>query len=188
MFYRHFTAKWGGEEQTSRNWLKAHCCVGVKTNVITAVEVTEKEQHDSPMLAGLVKNTGRELQREAGRCGQGLRFASELPDDPMLNATPFVPFKSTNTGNSDSPLWNRLFHFFHMNRAEFLQQYHQRSNAESAFFQHQAQVLRLRPLQDGRRADERNPAESALPQHRLPDSRNARNRRGGGFPGLRSRN
>jgi hypothetical protein len=30
-FYRHFTAKWGGEQQTSRNWIKAHCCVGVKT-------------------------------------------------------------------------------------------------------------------------------------------------------------
>ena len=51
----------------------------------------------------------------------------------MLNATPFVPFKSTNNGNSDSPLWNRLFHYFQMNRAEFLQQYHQRSNAESVF-------------------------------------------------------
>jgi transposase len=30
-------------------------------------------------------------------------------------------------------MWNRLFHYFHMNRAEFLTKGHQRSNAESCF-------------------------------------------------------
>lgn len=132
-FYRHFTAKWGNDPQTSRNWLKAHCCVGVKTNVITAVEVTDKHQHDGPMLAGLVKDTAENFHVKQVVADKAYASRHNFQTVTMLNATPFVPFKTTNNGNSDSPLWNRLFHFFQMNRTEFLAQYHQRSNAESAF-------------------------------------------------------
>jgi transposase len=30
-------------------------------------------------------------------------------------------------------MWNRLFHFFHMQKDEFLTHYHKRSNVESTF-------------------------------------------------------
>ena len=50
-----------------------------------------------------------------------------------VGAEPFVAFTANAKGNSKSPLWNKLFHYFQMNRDEFLTQYHRRSNVESTF-------------------------------------------------------
>lgn len=46
---------------------------------------------------------------------------------------PYVPFKSNSTGGKGSTLWNRLYHYFHMERAEFEKHYHARSNVETCF-------------------------------------------------------
>lgn len=48
-------------------------------------------------------------------------------------AAPFVAFTANARGNGKSVLYNKLFHFFQMNREEFLSNYHRRSNAESTF-------------------------------------------------------
>ena len=44
-----------------------------------------------------------------------------------------MPFKKNATGGWGSPLYKKLFHFFQMNRDEFLPRYHKRSNVESTF-------------------------------------------------------
>jgi len=133
VYYNHFTQKHGGGIQTWRDYVKLHCSIGVKTNVITAAEISDRDQHDSPMLPGLIKTTAEHFTVKQVVADKGYTSRTNLQAITMLNATPYVPFKSVHVGNSDSPLWNRLFHFFHMNRAEFLAQYHQRSNAESVF-------------------------------------------------------
>jgi transposase len=43
-----------------------------------------------------------------------------------------VPFKS-NSGSTGSAAWERLWHLYSLNRAEFLAHYHRRSNVESTF-------------------------------------------------------
>ena len=53
-------------------------------------------------------------------------------------AIPYIPFKSnsmphSNTYGPKSELWTRMFHFYALHRAEFLQHYHKRSNSESTF-------------------------------------------------------
>ena len=59
-----FDAKWGKVHvefgDTSRrverqDWVKVHICTGVKTNVITAVEVTDSHAGDSPQFRPLVR-------------------------------------------------------------------------------------------------------------------------------------
>ena len=52
-------------------------------------------------------------------------------------AIPYIPFKTNSVAQSGwepkSRLWTRMFHFYSLNRAEFLQHYHKRSNIETVF-------------------------------------------------------
>ena len=48
----------------------------------------------------------------------------------MLHA---IPVGKRRFGDSKSPTWNRLFHFFSLNRDQFVSMYNARSNAESTF-------------------------------------------------------
>ena len=54
-------------------------------------------------------------------------------------AIPYIPFKINSVEHSrgsygpKSELWTRMFHFYSLHRAEFLQHYHKRSNIETTF-------------------------------------------------------
>jgi len=52
-------------------------------------------------------------------------------------AIPYIPFKTNSVPQSNytpkSELWTRMFHFYSLHRAEFLQHYHKRSNIETTF-------------------------------------------------------
>src|SRR6266404_7337087 len=43
----------------AREWVKVHLMCGVKTNVVTAVEITDRYAGDSPQFKGLVETTGK---------------------------------------------------------------------------------------------------------------------------------
>jgi transposase len=49
-----------------------------------------------------------------------------------VGAVPFVPFKS-NSGAAGSDAWERMYHYFSLNRESFLSHYHRRSNVEATF-------------------------------------------------------
>ena len=130
-YARWFDHKYG-EEKRSQRWIKAHAMVGVVTNVVTAIETTESNVHDSPMLAPLLTATAanfnvRELSADKGYLGHGNLAAIEA-----VGAKPFVPFKS-NSRPDGSPAWERLWHLYSLHREEFLRHYHKRSNVESTF-------------------------------------------------------
>ena len=57
-FDRWFDHKWG-KQKSQRHWLKAHIMVGVKTNIVSSVEITQGNVHDSPMLPGLLDTTAK---------------------------------------------------------------------------------------------------------------------------------
>ena len=57
-FDRWYDAKWG-KEKSKRHWLKAHIVVGTQTNIITAVEVTQSNVNDSPVLPRLLDTTAQ---------------------------------------------------------------------------------------------------------------------------------
>jgi len=51
-----------------------------------------------------------------------------------IGAVPYIPFKSSTTGKARGSLfWTKMYHYFMLNREEFLKHYHQRSNVETAF-------------------------------------------------------
>lgn len=116
-------------------FLKAHAMVGVKTNIITGVEVLEGNSADAPQLPVLVEKTAnggftvRELSADKAYSS---RDNFEAVD--AVGGTAYIPFKSNATGKSrGSSLWRKAFHYFQMNQEEFLQHYHKRSNVESVF-------------------------------------------------------
>jgi hypothetical protein len=59
-FDRWFDEKYGTPKQ-KRQWVKARLICGVKTNVVTAVEILDKDAGDAPQLPELVKTTRKNL-------------------------------------------------------------------------------------------------------------------------------
>ena len=131
-FYRHYSAKYG-HDQDSRDYVKMHAMVGVKTNVVTAAEITDRDTHDGPMMPGLVRTTAEHFQIEHVSADKAYSSRQNLATVDSLGAVPLVPFKLNARGDGDSTIWNRLYHFFHLHRDEFLPMYHTRSNVESTF-------------------------------------------------------
>jgi len=70
---------------------------------------------------------------------KGYLGASNMLATLQRGAIPYIPFKSNSVAHSHgsygskSELWTRMYHFYSLHRAEFLQHYHKRSNVETTF-------------------------------------------------------
>ena len=133
-FYRHFTAKYG-HEQYVRDYLKVHAMIGVKTHVVTAVAVTDRDRHDITQFRPLVERTGQNFTMAEISADKAYSSREMIAMVEEMGAAPFIPFRSNSTVKPEkkAPAWDRLFHFYNFRRDEFLEHYHKRSNVESAF-------------------------------------------------------
>jgi transposase len=138
-FMRWLDVKYGTKEDR-RQWLKLHLMVGVKTNIVTSVEVSDGYAHDYPFYKGLVDRTADSgFQMKEVSADKGYLGASNMLATLQRGAIPYIPFKSNSVPHSEgsygpkSELWTRMYHFYALNRAEFLEHYHKRSNVETTF-------------------------------------------------------
>ena len=135
-FARWFDAKWG-KEKKYRIWLKAHICSGVKTNIITSVEITEGHSNDSPQLSSLVRQTVEQFEVKEVSCDRAYSSRANLQLIADEGAIPFIPFKSNVTGKriktSRLSAWGKMYHYFMYKHEDFLEHYHKRSNVETCF-------------------------------------------------------
>jgi transposase len=120
--YNRFTAK--------QDWVKAHICTGVTTNVVTAIEIHGKDAGDAIQLPALVESTAKrftmkEVSADKGYSGRDCHEAID-----RAGATPFIAFKANATG-AIGGLFGKMFHYFNYRRDDFLAHYHRRSNVES---------------------------------------------------------
>lgn len=118
-----------------KDWLKIHICTGVKTNIISAVEVTERYDHDHNYFEQLVEETANNFEMDEVSADAAYLSKKNLQAAIDNNAVPYIAWKS-NSGMSDAPnshLWNKLFHYYCLNQDKFLEHYHQRSNVETTF-------------------------------------------------------
>jgi len=117
-----------------RDWLKVHLICGAKTNIVTHVVVTDGVAADSPQFPELVKETAKFFEVKEICADKGYSSRENLQVAEDLGIAPYIPFKSGATGRSKgSRAWRRIFLWFNLHREEFMQHYHQRSNAESTF-------------------------------------------------------
>ncbi|HXM20745.1 MAG TPA: transposase [Terriglobales bacterium] len=130
-FTRWFDHKYG-QVREQHDWVKFHLMVGVKTNVVTAVEIHGRHTNDSIVLPALAKSTAQNFQIAEISADKGYASKSNAETISALGATPFISFASHHRGNGGGT-WEKMYHYFQFRRSEFLQHYHKRSNVESAF-------------------------------------------------------
>lgn len=137
-FMRWFDVKYGKKEDR-RMWLKAHLMCGVKTNIVTSVEVSDGYSNDYHHFKTLVDQTAEngfklaEISADKGYIG-----ATNLLTSLQHGAIPYIPFKinakaKASTYGAKSRVWDKLLGFYTDNRNEFLTHYHKRSNVETVF-------------------------------------------------------
>lgn len=128
-----FNTKYGTHVDKSV-WLKAHVMCGTLTNIITAVEVTDRKPHDSRYFMPLVDRTyksgfaPKEISADKGYDSFNLRRFTLVK-----GAVPYIPFRSDAQPNNKGDLWKRMYHLYSYQREEFNAHYHRRSNVESVF-------------------------------------------------------
>ncbi|MFL6210519.1 MAG: transposase [Pyrinomonadaceae bacterium] len=122
-----------------REWLKVHLMCGVKTNVVTSVEVTDRYAGDSPQFAPLVEATAKNFYMNEVSADKAYLSAPNLQVVRDNNATPYIPFKANSVAHDKrakkrhSPLWKQMYHYYSLNQERFMQSYHKRSNVETTF-------------------------------------------------------
>jgi|SRR5579871_14938 len=131
-FVRWYDEKYG-TERSGRDWVKAHAICGVKTNIVTAVEVLGRDTNDCPQFKPLVEATAKNFEIEDVTADKGYVSRENLELVDGMGGTAFIPFKSNNVAGEAGTVWERMFHYYNSRRDEFLKRYHARSNIESTF-------------------------------------------------------
>ena len=121
-----------GKEHSGRDWVKAHICCGVKTNIVTAVEIHDRDASDTVQFVPLVNATGENFR--INEVSGDKAYGSRLNHDTVADhgGTPFIAFKLGATGGVGG-LYQKMYHYFCFRQEEFANHYHKRSNVESTF-------------------------------------------------------
>lgn len=118
-----------------RDWLKIHICCGTKTNIISAVEVTERHEHDSNYFETLVKDTAQNFTMDEVFADKAYLSKANMQIAIESGAIPYIAWKANSkiSQKEGNYLWNKLFHYYCLNQEIFLEHYHKRSNVETTF-------------------------------------------------------
>jgi len=118
----------------NRNWIKVHLICGVKTNIVTHIVVTDGKSQDSPFFSELVRETAKNFRIAEVCADRGYSSRDNLQTVADAGGVAYIPFKCNATDKSRGTLlWKKMYHYFQLHKEEFMQHYHQRSNAESTF-------------------------------------------------------
>jgi transposase len=131
-FVRWFDHKYGKPKQ-EHDWVKVSVMTGVKTNVVTAVEIDERHGADCPQLAPLAKQTAENFK--INEVSADAAYGSYANHDLVaeLGGTPYIAFKVNTKPKADGGTFKKMFHFYNLNRDQFMSHYHKRSNSETTF-------------------------------------------------------
>jgi transposase len=138
--------KWGKPEFPGKrkpgvniqDWVKVHLMCGVKTNIVTAIELTHANAGDSPQFTPLVEQTSQNFNMREISADKAYTSAKNLYLVVSKGAEPYIPFrKNTNVNsywdNRQPAIWKKMYHQYMANQDEFMQHYHKRSNVECTF-------------------------------------------------------
>jgi transposase/predicted nucleic acid-binding Zn finger protein len=136
-YARWFDHKYG-KNRSKQTWVKTHLICGVKTHIITSVEATPYESADNVQLPALVGRTAKTFTINEVSADKAYSDRKNLWAVQAQGGTAYIPFRVSSTGQGDhhhkfDGLWNRMWHFYNFNQEAFMQHYHKRSNAETAF-------------------------------------------------------
>lgn len=113
-------------------WVKTHIACGVKTNVVTAVRILDRDAADCPQFVPLMKSTSEGFRVSEASADKAYLSAENIEQVHELGGTPFIMPKINTTGGLGG-LFEKMFLYFQCRQADFLAHYHKRSNVESTF-------------------------------------------------------
>jgi len=119
-------------QKKEHQWVKAHLCAGVKTIIVAAVAIPDSNGGDSSQFGPLVRKTSEGFT--INEVSADLAYSSRLNLQLVANegGKANIPFKKNATGKSrGSMLWSKMYHYFQLNRDDFMEHYHKRSNIEA---------------------------------------------------------
>jgi transposase len=130
-FERWFDHKYGVTRNRCQ-WVKVHVCSGVKTNVVTAIRILDKDAGDCPQFAPLVRDTAKHFAIGEVSADKAYASVENFEAVAECGGTGFTAFKSNATGRAGG-LFEKMYHFFQFKRDKYVAHYHKRSNIESTF-------------------------------------------------------
>jgi transposase len=133
-FVRWYNKKYG-REVDNRTWVKCHMMCGVKTKIVTSVDISGWTAHDTNYFVPLLEATAEHFELGDVLADKAYLSRKNLKAVEQIGATPFVPFKSNTLEptKEEEPIWARMYYYFMYNRLTFMEHYHMRSNIESAY-------------------------------------------------------
>ncbi len=139
-FVRWYDHKWG-KEQTKREWIKLHAMTGVRTNVVTSVELSDWRSHDTNYFRPLIAATGENFDMRDVTADKAYSSKANLQAATDAGATPYIPFRGPipamqgipPTVTPETHPFYKMQYLFAYQRDTFLARYHQRSNVETTF-------------------------------------------------------
>jgi transposase len=135
-YARWVETKYGkGKVINKKDWIKVHIMCGVKTNIVTAVELSGPNAGDSPRFKPLVLATSNNFVMNEVSADKAYSAEDNLKLVQSKSAMPYIDFRSNATaGNRRSgSTWKRMYNFYQYNQEWFYEHYHKRSNVESTF-------------------------------------------------------
>jgi predicted nucleic acid-binding Zn finger protein len=120
------------KEIRAHEWVKVHLMCGVKTNIVTAVEIGEPNAADTKMLPPLLATTAKNFKVAEVSGDKAYSSKVNLEAVAAVGGKPFIMFKN-NAAGLGGGMWTKTFNYFKLHKAEFKAHYHKRSNIESAF-------------------------------------------------------
>jgi transposase len=130
-FTRWFDHKYG-KPREEHDWVKCHIACGVKTNVVTAVEIGTREANDAPFLPALVQSTAQNFKVGEVSADKAYGGRKNVEAIEAAGGAAFIAVKSNATGEVGGG-WEKMVKYFKFRQDEFLGHYHKRSNVESTF-------------------------------------------------------
>jgi transposase len=106
----------------------------VKTNIVTSVEISDRHANDGPFFDPLIRQTSKDFTINEASADKAYSTRHNLRLVADLKATPYIAFKDNALESRVCPVWDRIFHYFSLNKEEFMGHYHKRSNVESTFW------------------------------------------------------
>src|SRR2546429_2044848 len=93
-FVRWFDHKYGVIRQ-EHDWVKCHLMCGVKTNVVTAVEIHERDASDTKNLPSLVETTAKNFGLSEGSADKGYSGINNTNVVAKHGGVPFIAFQKS---------------------------------------------------------------------------------------------
>ena len=133
-FDRWFEAR-NQKKNTVRRFRKCHLTCGVKTNIITAVNITRGYAADSPQFRDLVLETNKIYNVREVSADKAYSSRDNLNTVSQIGGIAYIPFKKNTTGKhrKGALLWGRMYRYYINHQEEFMEHYHKRSNSETVF-------------------------------------------------------